>query len=849
MARLLVTALAFALTLAGAPVRRAGVMQDALAHWRLGEETASARSPLSARGAVERGLPVPGADGHPDGKAARLSNAYFDAGNALPLRSDAVTVYLRARDPRGAWQYGLLNKRGSHERVTFNLFSVDLGGTPGPDIGFELHTDTGFVMVSFPVSAIAPTAWHDFVGRYDGASIALYCDGNLMAKRAWRGVLTRNDEPVLIGAETDHGSVVRPFTGEMEEAALWTRALDEKELALLMETDRIVPDARYAEPYASPIHYRPAFGRLADTIPFFWKGEYHVFYLRAVAKVPWEHIVSKDLVHWRELPTALVSDGAADGPDGLHMFTGSVIEKDGTFHIFYTGWNPANPKGREFIMHATSPDLIHWTKHPEDIVAPDGRYYSSQHDRDFRDPYLFRDAEDGRFAMFFCSGTHTGLATSADLLHWTLEPPIESDYTGIGTPECPDAFQIGTKHYLITSPTGTSSTISRYADTLRGPYHDPVSRAIDTPILYAAKRMYDGKRHILTGWLRDLGGDTDSGGFEWGGTQCVPREVTAGPDGQLLFRPVPEAVALFKRTVWDLKKRPLPVEGQGWRYEDAALAGGADGSGQFETPANYLLRCRVQLPPRGSFALGFREQAAADTGYRLTMRPETQEAEISSPAFRFPRRILLDATRPVLIEAFVQGDIIECFINHAFAFSCRAYNYRTGRQRPSPRAERQDRCRRLSLAEPLRIRDLGFAGRSGSCALRADARSQDADADVERHGEEEGDDPAFIVGTPRQVHDQAHRQRPTGRPPDRHECFGAPAPVLPQPSGRRFPDRNLAVSLANELRLQPDLGADPLHLRNGVGTLVLALQLQGPRHHAAQRRFIVAGLAGGLLLR
>ena len=29
--------------------------------------------------------------------------------------------------------------------------------------------------------------------------------------------------------------------------------------------------------------------------------------------------------------------------------------------------------------------------------------------------------------------------------------------------------------------------------------------------------------------------------------------------------------------------------------------------------------------------------------------------------------------------AFVQGDIIECFINNAFAFSCRAYNTRSGR--------------------------------------------------------------------------------------------------------------------------------------------------------------------------
>ena len=98
---------------------------------------------------------------------------------------------------------------------------------------------------------------------------------------------------------------------------------------------RLFPARRFRIPYTSPIHFRPKVGVLADTIPFFWKGEYHIFYLRgSIGKVPWEHIVSTDLMHWKELPTALLPDGDANGPDGEHMFTGSVCEKDGTFHIF-----------------------------------------------------------------------------------------------------------------------------------------------------------------------------------------------------------------------------------------------------------------------------------------------------------------------------------------------------------------------------------------------------------------------------------------------------------------------------------------------------------------------------------
>ena len=181
------------------------------------------------------------------------------------------------------------------------------------------------------------------------------------------------------------------------------------------------------EPYADPIHYRPQVGVLADTIPFYWKGEYHVFYLHGrVGNVPWEHIASADLVHWRELPTALVANGAPDGPDGQHIYTGSVIERNGVFHAFYTGWNQNNPHGREFVMHATSQDLIHWTKHPQDIFGPDGVLYANHKDRDFRDPYVFWNAETKTYSMVLCANSLTGggpgMAVSNDLKSWQPAP-------------------------------------------------------------------------------------------------------------------------------------------------------------------------------------------------------------------------------------------------------------------------------------------------------------------------------------------------------------------------------------------------------------------------------------------
>jgi hypothetical protein len=48
------------------------------------------------------------------------------------------------------------------------------------------------------------------------------------------GKLIQNDELILIGAETDNGLPSRFFTGDMETAAMWTRALSNEELKLLL---------------------------------------------------------------------------------------------------------------------------------------------------------------------------------------------------------------------------------------------------------------------------------------------------------------------------------------------------------------------------------------------------------------------------------------------------------------------------------------------------------------------------------------------------------------------------------------------------------------------------------------
>jgi hypothetical protein len=162
-----------------------------------------------------------------------MDGARFEAGPDLHLGEAAFTVYLRARDPRGTWDAALLSKGEA-----LKLFATDVPQTPGPDISFEITTDHGPATASFPISQIDPTAWHDLVARYDGTTLTLFCDGKSTATKPWSGPLARNSDTLLIGAGKVGGKVAQHFRGELEEAALWSRALSDREVAALSAREK-----------------------------------------------------------------------------------------------------------------------------------------------------------------------------------------------------------------------------------------------------------------------------------------------------------------------------------------------------------------------------------------------------------------------------------------------------------------------------------------------------------------------------------------------------------------------------------------------------------------------------------
>jgi len=125
----------------------------------------------------------------------------------------------------------------------------------------------------------------------------------------------------------------------------------------------------------------------------------------------------------------------------------------------------------------------------------------------------------------------------------------------------------------------------------------------------------------------------------------VPREVYAGPDGLLYMKPVKEALAVYKKTVLDLSGKPLP-------------------KGGVEVPKHYLLDAQVKLAPKSSFTLVLGGQ------YRMTLRPADRTLSLVGPRFNKTRPCPVDTSKPVKIQVFTEGRLIECFINDQFAQSC-----------------------------------------------------------------------------------------------------------------------------------------------------------------------------------
>ena len=199
------------------------------------------------------------------------------------------------------------------------------------------------------------------------------------------------------------------------------------------------------------------------------------------------HAISRDLVTWERLPTAL-HVGPPGSWDDLRLCTGSVIGRDGRYWMAYSATSHIDSTLEEQYRvqragMAVSADLTTWTKLPEnpvtEAVAPlyERMGTGQRKMRHWRDPFLFDDAD--TVYQLVCARRNedpTGergtvaVARSADMRNWEVLPPLEHDRV-TDEMEVPQLYNIDGRWFLVFCTLGrflTPEHAEGFGDRLPG---------------------------------------------------------------------------------------------------------------------------------------------------------------------------------------------------------------------------------------------------------------------------------------------------------------------------------------------------------------------------------------------
>jgi len=209
----------------------------------------------------------------------------------------------------------------------------------------------------------------------------------------------------------------------------------------------------YRELHRLQYHFSPPTQWMNDPNGMvYYEGEYHLFYQyhpngNVWGPMHWGHAVSRDLVHWENLPVALYPDDSlgmifsgsavvdwkntsglgADGrPPLIAVFTfhnSAAVEQTNTFQT--QGIAYSNDRGRTWSQYSGNPVL------PNPGI------------RDFRDPKVFWHEASGQWVMILAVQDRIHIYNSPNLIDWTFGSEFGANAGAHGGVwECPDLFSL-----------------------------------------------------------------------------------------------------------------------------------------------------------------------------------------------------------------------------------------------------------------------------------------------------------------------------------------------------------------------------------------------------------------------
>ncbi|HEY6988582.1 MAG TPA: glycoside hydrolase family 32 protein [Bryobacteraceae bacterium] len=341
----------------------------------------------------------------------------------------------------------------------------------------------------------------------------------------------------------------------------------------------------YDQPYRPQFHFSPREHWTNDPNGLvYFEGEYHLFFQfnpfgDEWGHMSWGHAVSRDLLHWEQLPVAIPEAG------GVMIFTGSTVVDERNTSGFCTGGKPCmvaiytghTPKHPGHATRQTQ-NLAYSNDHGRTWVKYRGNPVLDLNLPDFRDPKVLWSGQSKQWIMAVAlpSDHKVRFYRSQDLKNWTMLSAFGPAGATGGAWECPELFElpveglkaetrwvlkVGLNPGGLQGGSGEQYFVGRF-DGARFINDNPSSTTLWTDYgkdCYCAltfNNLPRGERPVMIGWMNNWQYAAKLPTSPWRGQMTFPRALS--------LRQTPEGLRLFQEPVANIKELegPTPVESE-----------------------------------------------------------------------------------------------------------------------------------------------------------------------------------------------------------------------------------------------------------------------------------------------